>query len=167
MRLLVTGSRNWRNTNRLWLCLDSLAEALARFHKEQFIREGLILVSGHARQGVDRMAEDWYADRFPLETPELWPANWKTGRSAGIKRNITMVDTHPDLCVAFIALCDKTNCHIDGLHGSHGATQCSDYAEASGIKVSRYYEGVPHATGWPQVKAEAQAIITAKEKEKP
>ena len=93
MRMLVTGSRNWRDPARLRFVLDSFSEALAHHHRDRYIKEGLVLVSGHANSGVDRFAEQWYADRFPLEKAELHPANWKADRRrAGLIRNVAMVE---------------------------------------------------------------------------
>jgi hypothetical protein len=143
VRLLVAGSRTWTDRDRLWQILGTLSGELARVHKDRFVKEGLTLVSGHARSGADVLAEEWFADRFPLESPELWPADWKKiGRRAGIVRNTAMVDSGPDLCVAFIMPCDKDACVIKNPHGSHGTVHCSDYAERRGVLTTRYYGGV-------------------------
>lgn len=141
MRLLITGSRSWSDKDRLWQVLDSTAEALAHHNRERYITEGLHLVSGHA-YGADALGEAWFLERFPLEEPEVWRADWrKHGRRAGPIRNVAMVDSGPDLCVAFIMPCDKDNCTRGDLHGSHGAVHCADYAAEKGVPTTRFYGG--------------------------
>lgn len=141
MRLLITGSRGWSDRDRMWARLDEIHDAVVARYSEQYIKEGFMLVSGHAR-GADALGEWWFGARFPLEQPEIWKPDWKTyGGRAGIVRNTAMVDSHPDWCVGFIMPCDKIKCPKPGLHGSHGAVHCSDYAIASGIPTNRYYGG--------------------------
>jgi len=140
VRLLITGSRTWPDQGRLWHVLDQTAQALAHHNKDRYIAEGLHLVSGHA-YGADAQAEAWFADRFPLEEAELWRADWKQGKRAGVVRNVAMVDSRPDVCVAFIMPCDKDTCRRGELHGSHGAMHCAEYAERQGVPTTRFYGG--------------------------
>jgi hypothetical protein len=141
MRLLVTGSRTWKDYERLCRCLDEIADQFARVHSERFIAEGLMLMSGHA-YGADAMAEAWFVTKYPLEQPEIWKAEWdRYYKRAGIVRNTAMVDSNPDACVAFIMECDKHQCAHLPLHGTHGAVHCADYAERQGIPTTRYYGG--------------------------
>jgi hypothetical protein len=118
-RILVTGSRDWRDTNLLRAVLTGVAdEARAKGDTNP------VLVHGTAR-GADRQAERlWIELGLPVERH---PADWETlGKAAGVIRNKAMVDTRPDLVVAFI------------FGGSPGATQCADYAEKKGLTVRRW-----------------------------
>lgn len=50
--------------------------------------------------GADRLAEEWAALR--AVSVEHFPANWKLGRSAGVRRNSRMLaDGEPEYVVAF------------------------------------------------------------------
>jgi len=139
MRLLVTGSRNWTDTMFLEAALERVAESLIHARPEEYIRDGLVVVSGHCRQGADRLAEEWAKSVFAHE-PETHPADWRQGKRAGFARNKYMVDLGADRCVAFIMRCIKPTCPKRGIHGSHGATHCADYAESQGIPTDRYTE---------------------------
>lgn len=119
-RVGVTGSRDWR---RLDVIRAALAAVLAA-HPDA------VLVSGHAREGADMLAERaWAALLGYRAADEAWragrieryPADWgapcreecKRGHrrsrrsggtycpAAGNYRNQEMVDTGPDACVAF------------------------------------------------------------------
>jgi hypothetical protein len=141
MRLLVTGSRTWKDYERLCRCLDKVSESLAKTHPDRYVKEGLTLMSGHA-YGADAMAEAWFLTRYPLEQPEIWKAEWgKYHKRAGIVRNTAMVDAGPDVCVGFIMDCDQRKCAHLPVHGTHGAVHCADYAERCGIPTTRYYGG--------------------------
>lgn len=142
MRLLITGSRSWSDKDRLWGRLDNILDGIVERHKERYIKEGLMLVSGHAR-GADALGEWWFQTRFPLEQPEVWKPDWKMyGGRAGIVRNTDMVDSWPDWVAAFIMPCDKVDCPKGpDMHGSHGAIHCADYAHSKAIPVVRYYGG--------------------------
>lgn len=91
VRVLVTGSRDWEDRETLRAVFDRVHGTYPQF----------TLVSGACPTGADRMAEDWaYAHGVDVETH---PANWRAhGRAAGPIRNREMVDTAPDLCVAFV-----------------------------------------------------------------
>lgn len=87
MRVLVTGSRKFKNARLIF-------ERLAQLPKEN-----LVIVQGGAI-GVDYFAYTW-AIKNGVETQTYRP-NWnKYGRSAGFKRNNIMLDTKPDLVLAF------------------------------------------------------------------
>ncbi len=109
-RVLVTGSRTWRKLSVIVAALDEL---LAE-HPD------MVLVHGACPKGADLMADAWAARRG-VEA-ERHPADWDTRpRRAGFLRNQAMVDTRPDVCLAFIA------------DGSRGATHCATAAEVAGI----------------------------------
>jgi hypothetical protein len=126
MRILITGSRTWTDT-------ATIRAALA-----EVWTPGNVLVSGAAR-GADALCaacwRHWGGD------VEEYPADWRgpcaascppghrrtrTGGwsycpNAGHVRNLAMIQTGPDLCLAFIR--DR----------SRGATHCAGWAELAGI----------------------------------
>lgn len=113
MRVLVTGSRDWYDT-------DVIRQHLLCFHSWIPAR----LVSGHCNSGADHFAEmiaaelDWEIERHP--------ADWRRyGNSAGFVRNSYMVGLGADVCLAFI------------LDQSKGATMTADLAEKAGIRTIR------------------------------
>lgn len=115
MRILVTGSRDWTDAQRI-------ADVLAT------VKPGPVtLVSGACPTGADAMAER-YAERRGW-TVERHPAEWnKWGRRAGYVRNRQMVDLGADYCVAFIKA------------SSRGATMTARMAEDAGIRTVRFEE---------------------------
>lgn len=126
-RLLVTGSRNWTD--------------VAAIHRQLMIRwarwgNELVIVHGHAPDGVDAIADAWAVNNNYI--PERWPADWTQGRGAGFTRNRAMVDSRPDECLAFIGPCVKLTCRRPHPHGSHGASHCAGLAEHAGIRTTRY-----------------------------
>lgn len=117
-RLLVTGSREWRNFATIRFALDAILFEAG--HPP-------VLVHG-AASGVDVVAAGyWGALGYPVEPH---PADWKRfGRKrAGIIRNAQMVQAGADQCLAFIR------------NYSHGATHCSQLAIKSGIPTIIYRE---------------------------
>jgi hypothetical protein len=86
MRVLVCGSRSWRDK-----------EAIARRLKS--LPADAMIVTGGAL-GADQLADDVARD-LGLERVII-PANWnRHGRQAGILRNLRMLDTRPELVLAF------------------------------------------------------------------
>lgn len=89
MRVLVCGGRDFNDPTLLNNALDQL-------HKQHGFTT---LVHGDAR-GADRLAHQWATNNNV--TPEPHPADWKKhGKAAGPIRNREMLDTKPDLVVAF------------------------------------------------------------------
>src|SRR6266511_4918599 len=114
-RVLVTGSRTWTRA-------AAVVAALHGLHAEH--GAALVVVHGACPRGADAIAEAWCRRRgVPVER---YPADWPTGRGAGLARNAAMVATRPDLCLAFIH------------HRSPGATHCAQLAEAAGIPTIRH-----------------------------
>lgn len=89
MRVLVTGSRGWVKVGLLRATLD----ALLKEHPNMTVLQG-------GAYGVDTMAATWANARgVPCDTMK---ADWrKYGKAAGPIRNNAMLDTVPDLVVAF------------------------------------------------------------------
>ncbi len=128
-RILVTVSRSWRN----WATMRDALRQVRERHPDA------VLVHGDAPCG-DRDAAN--LRRGMGGQVEAWPAKWrehgddcrcpnrtKVCRFAGFRRNLAMVESAPDLVLAFIH------------NQSRGATHCADAAEAAGIPVVRYPGG--------------------------
>lgn len=117
MRILVTGSRDWDDWRTLEMALEGAVRGIS-YHK-------VTIVHGDCPTGADYGADSWATQR-EIEV-ERHPADWdKHGRKAGPLRNIEMVDSGADICLAFIK------------NHSKGATHCANYAELKGIPVRRY-----------------------------
>lgn len=109
-RVLVTGSRTWTDLPTLVHALDELLIA----------HPAMVVVHGRCPKGADVMADAWAARRG-VEV-ERHPADWgREGNAAGILRNVRMVATRPDVCLAFI------------VDNSRGATHCANAAREAGI----------------------------------
>lgn len=116
LRLLITGSRDWPDDRSLHSLLSMIYFASGK---------DMIIVHGDCPTGADHQAEIW-ATHNGIET-EKHPANWSQyGRSAGPRRNQEMVDTKPDMCLAFI------------YKRSKGATGCAAMAEKARIPTFTY-----------------------------
>lgn len=118
MRILVTGSRDWTDS-------EAIDSALWHAWTDAGCpdRSTVTLVHGGAR-GADHIAAA-IARRVGLNV-ECHPAAWDTrGRAAGKIRNAEMVNAGADVCLAFIR------------NESRGATHCADLAEAKGIPTQR------------------------------
>lgn len=124
MRVIVTGSRDWPDQERVWRALD-LAYENKPLHSRVFI-----VVHGGAR-GVDRMAMAWVRgklrdgalDIFHEMHQAQWKQNDKFVKAAGHQRNQRMVDAGATLALAFIR------------NNSPGATGCLRMVERAGIPV--------------------------------
>jgi len=117
-RILVTGSRNWTNRNLLEQQLYVPFVAYGG---------GISVIHGDCPTGADKMAHDW-CQRYQIIV-RRYPADWTThGRAAGPIRNRIMVETRPDVCLAFIR------------NNSRGASGCAELAEQYGIRTFRYRE---------------------------
>lgn len=107
-RVLVTGSREWNHPT--WI-----GRALAKLPR------GSEVIHGGAR-GADTFA-GIYARALGLKET-VYPADWRgKGKRAGILRNLAMLDTHPDLVLAF------------WVDGSTGTKHTIDEARKRGITV--------------------------------
>src|SRR5690554_977921 len=111
MRLLITGSRSWKDE-------DYIRQILSQMKLNP---ETTTLVSGACSYGVDLICED-----FAIEagwTLERHPADWSLGKQAGFIRNKEMVDLGADICIAFIR------------DNSKGATMTANLAKKAGIQT--------------------------------
>lgn len=106
MRVIVCGSRNWRN--RLMI-----SNRLAKLPGED-----TIVVHGNAK-GADRIAHD-EANKLGLLT-EPHPADWQRYRNrAGIIRNEEMAALGADLCIAFWDGSSNGTAHMMAAADAHG-----------------------------------------------
>ena len=93
MRVLVCGGRDYQDKDKVFAVLDEI-------HSQTPISA---IVHGCAR-GADTLGSDWAWVRGIDE--ERYPANWKLyGKKAGPLRNQQMLDTKPDLVIAFPGGC--------------------------------------------------------------
>jgi len=135
MRVLVTGSRDWRDRRAI---------------REEMVKlgtEDMVLVSGaqrsydkvtHAYYGADHIAEviaadlEWDIERHPARWEEL-------GRAAGVVRNGEMVNLGADMCLAF------------PLPQSKGTIDCMMRCVEAGIPVKMRTKGMTEAIPWTGV----------------
>ncbi|HEX5370053.1 MAG TPA: SLOG family protein [Dehalococcoidia bacterium] len=111
LRVLVCGSRSYTSKATIGLRLAELPA-------------GSEIIHGDAR-GADTIA-DGFAREFGLNVTR-YPANWaRHGHRAGLIRNIEMLDTKPDLVLAF----------WDGV--SRGTRHTITEAENRGIPVETH-----------------------------
>lgn len=128
MRMLITGSRDWD----LYDSVSSriVEQILAWIEEHPEVGKGpidwLTIVHGNCPRGADFLA-DTFATQVLRCDVERYEADWSQfGKSAGFRRNRRMVNTNPDMCLAFIR--DK----------SKGATGCRDLAKAAGIPTETF-----------------------------
>lgn len=134
-RVLVTGSRTWRNVSVVYEALNTLMVE----HRT------LLIIHGNAPEGADKMADNWRqavwhagADVMVQRVPAKWRVNGSFDWAAGFKRNAEMVALAPDVCLAFIAECSKPSCSGRKPHGTHGASHCAGLAEDASIDTRHY-----------------------------
>lgn len=122
MRILITGSRDWTDT-------EVIIEALRAVVVEnaETTQADMTLVSGACPTGADNICED--VALFLGMVVERHPADWKRyGKSAGFRRNSEMVNLGADICLAFIK------------NDSKGATMTKNLAEKAGIETRVFRE---------------------------
>ncbi|MFD3464829.1 DUF2493 domain-containing protein [Streptomyces sp. NPDC058682] len=119
MRILVTGSRDWDDTQKIELEIFRVLYEMKTPHYQA------VLIHGACPTGADALA-DKYARATEMPVIQR-PANWAAyGKRAGYLRNVELIDLGPDICLAFIR------------HGSRGATMTADLAELAGIETRRF-----------------------------
>ena len=108
MKVLVTGSRKWSDYAMIY-------NRLAQLPKDSLIIEG-------GAVGADALART-AANRLRFQRVTVM-AEWREyGRSAGARRNRSMLDLQPDLVLGF------------RVNQSAGTTDCLEEAERRGIPV--------------------------------
>lgn len=113
-RVLITGSR--------WLKRRSV---IAKAFAKHVFEDDIVVVSGACPRGADAMCEE-FAHSRGYEV-ERYPADWaEYGKGAGMLRNQEMVDTEPDLCLAFPT------------KNSVGTYDCIRRAKKAGIETHIY-----------------------------
>jgi hypothetical protein len=131
MKVLVTGSRDWRNT--------SIIDAAVHQVQVDYPAQKYELIYGCAA-GADTLTKlavqalGWSLQPFTV-TPDDWH---RLGPAAGHVRNQRMVDQDPDLCLAFVMPCSKIGCRRPQGHISHGTDDCMRRARLAGVTVREY-----------------------------
>jgi hypothetical protein len=146
MRVLVTGSRDWDDPAAVAKALDdAFDEMTVNSADTEFV-----VVHGACPTGADQHASEWVqamndGDFGWIVSEERHPADWSRGRGAGPERNLRMVQTGVDLCLAFIGPCTSPRCgRVDRNHPSHGATGCANLAAATGVPTRRHPAAPTH-----------------------
>lgn len=125
MRVIVTGSRYWRDRDLVFAVLDDLLRPF-----EDNCGDRLVVRHGDNYRGADAHAHQWcrrmiQAGRPVVEDP--MPADWDLlGPAAGMIRNKKMVDAGAELVIAF------------PLPDGKGTQGCMRYAATKGIPVRNY-----------------------------
>ena len=121
-RVLVTGSRSWKDRKTVW---DALWAELEYAHYT--LGTELLVVHGGCPTGADDIADRWAYGMNAMGWPvkvERHPADWEThGKAAGPMRNQLMVDLGAEVCHAF------------PLGESRGTRHCMGRAMAAAIPV--------------------------------
>lgn len=143
MRILVTGSRNWTDRQAID---DAIWTAVFHFLPMPPPPLPNVWIIHGDSLGADTLAKQ-IADATPGFAEEPHPADWTYWRKktpayrknpAGMIRNREMIILGADVCLAFIMPCRMRTCRNKSEHGSHGASNCADMAEAAGIPTRRY-----------------------------
>ncbi len=129
MRILITGSRDWDNDKSIYFrimeAIGDWIESHPGLRKDQPLG-WVTIVPGKCPMGADRIA-DIFSNRRLGHAAEVHPANWKKyGKRAGMLRNLEMVDTLPDICLAFVR------------NNSTGTLNCRDAAKRKGIPTETF-----------------------------
>jgi hypothetical protein len=165
-RILVTGSRSWTDIDAIW---QAFTLAAGRCPPEHVIT----LVNGQCDPIDPQLGEyvpwmravhmprpqkyalpglDWLAAQVAAESGwrlEFHPAAAGSGPRGPILRNVEMVHTRPDECLAFAGACTITGCRKPprGLrHPTHGTQHCGLLAHTTGIPTT-WWPG-PGLAGW-------------------
>jgi hypothetical protein len=106
---MVTGSRDWPSET---LVQSAIRRAMGDLHSDLGTSE-FVVVHGACPTGADAMA-DRYARSIGIIV-DAYPADWKTfGKRAGHMRNRAMVDSRPDILLAFNYNSSRGTAHAYG-----------------------------------------------------
>lgn len=131
MRILITGSRNWDLMESI---SGRITETIVDYIEDNpHLKSGPIdwvkIVHGGCPKGADFLA-DQFARKvllLPQSNVEVYEADWaQFGRAAGFRRNRRMVNSMPDVCLAFLR------------DNSRGTTNCRDLADKAGISTQTF-----------------------------
>ena len=135
-RILVTGSRDWEDENRIAGALLLVASRVAA-------TRSITIVHGDCLTGADAIAH-----RVALHyewCPEPHPADWpQHGKAAGPIRNAEMVALGADVCLAFFR---------EGA-ANKGTSNCVALAEKAGILVLRIEDAPKPDRDTPAITAD-------------
>lgn len=128
-RILVTGSRDWEDWRTVYMALNAVCDEFDLWHTPSQEYGRLIpdpgkvsVLHGACPTGADEWADGWCIANL-LEA-QRYPAKWRVlGKKAGFIRNEQMVNTYPDLVLAFWK------------NKSKGTGHTIDLAEDRGIPV--------------------------------
>lgn len=123
MRILVCGSRDWKDAG-------SIRAAIFDQVNTWSYDGDIELIHGDCPTGADSMVKAIAVEQEPHYKVTPYPANWgKYGKPAGPIRNQAMVDSKPDLCLAFT----KSLLRPDGR--TTGTFDCVQRCVLAGIEV--------------------------------
>jgi YspA, cpYpsA-related SLOG family len=150
-RIIVTGSRSWRDYDRL---VHELAYVAG------WCSGTPVFVHGDASSGADLLTRiacgrlGWEQEPHPADWdtcswPGCKPGHRRTRRdgttycpAAGNWRNQQMAGAGAVASVAFQMVCASPSCHRRGIHGSHGTADMTERLGAALIPVWFVSEGV-------------------------
>lgn len=125
MRVIVTGSKGWRDKRAVFTALENLLRNSGPF----------VLAHGACPTGADAWAEEWYQLIGTAQgiTRVRYPAKWERedgsiNMGAGYARNAEMVAKGADLVLAFPMSTGKGTQHV------------MELAEKAGIEVITHKE---------------------------
>ena len=121
MRILVTGSRYWKDVQAVY---DAIYNIASKNRDKE-----VVVVHGNCPTGADAMAKEYVgiSSLRNILDHEPHDADWdRYGRAAGPIRNQEMVDAGADICLAF------------PLGESRGTRGCMKMAEDAGIEVANF-----------------------------
>lgn len=109
MRALICGSRDWTNSDLIWLVLDALHERAIGGAEDLTVIHGACNTRLDTRAdkaigcGADAYAHEWCFVHPHSVGESLYPADWERyGKRAGFVRNAEMLaDGKPDVVVGF------------------------------------------------------------------
>lgn len=120
MRIIVTGSRSWRDRDAIHTALDEIAKQALRAGDPE-----IVVVHG-CEPGAQVLADGWVTSRrglLPVRVERHPPDRAKYGRRAWFVASFRMVQAGADVCLSFMF---------------RGTNQRADLAEEHGIRTVRY-----------------------------
>lgn len=131
MRVIVTGSRDWTDRQRVYDALNETYRTYGPF----------VLVHGACSTGADFFAHEWYtlASRLVPIQEDPFRADWRArGGAAGPERNERMVKAGGQLLLAFLGPCTRPHCAEPKPHDSHGTAGCVDLTRKAGMEIKEF-----------------------------